>query len=175
MSAFPATLPSAPPVAVFDDDAWDDLLNFVEERRVIPIVGPELVTIQTEAGPENLYTWLARSLAARLNLPPAPGGQPATLNDVVVRHLANRGRREDVYARIRSILRDATFAPSPALLKLAAITDFNLYVSTTFVHGLICRCLDTGPVKRRGIHPFNPLPAQFEPHATRAPHDPANT
>jgi len=130
--AFPATLPSVPPVAVFDDDAWEDLLNFVEERRVIPIVGPELVTIQTEAGPENLYTWLARSLAARLNLPPAPGGQPATLNDVVVRHLANRGRREDVYARIRSILRDATFAPSPALLKLAAITDFNLYVSTTF-------------------------------------------
>ena len=132
MPAFPAALSSAPPVGTFDDDAWEDLLNFVEEKRVIPIVGPELVTVPTEAGPENLYGWLARSLAARLGLAPADSGQPFTLNDVVVRHLANRGRREDVYTRIRTIMREANFAPSPALLKLAEITDFNLYVSTTF-------------------------------------------
>ena len=37
-----------------------------------------------------------------------------------------------MYTRLRSILREARFAPSPALLKLAEITDFNLYVSTTF-------------------------------------------
>ena len=29
--------------APFDDDAWDDLLNFIEEKRVIPIVGAELL------------------------------------------------------------------------------------------------------------------------------------
>ena len=50
---------------------------------------------------------------------------------MIVRHLANRGRREDLYTRIRTIMREATFAPPPALLKLAAITDFDLYVSTT--------------------------------------------
>ncbi len=118
--------------AAFDDDAWEDLLNFVEEKQVIPIVGPELAVIETEAGPENLYAWLARSLAARLGLPAATTGAAPTLNDVVVRHLANRGRREDVYTRIRTIMREATFAPPTALLKLAEITDFNLYVSTTF-------------------------------------------
>src|SRR5687767_13750687 len=132
MSAFPAALSSAPPVAPFDDDAWEDLLNFVEEKRVIPIVGPELITVQTDAGTENLYTWLARSLAPRLGLAATVSGAPLTLNDIVVRHLANRGRREDVYTRIRSIMRERTFAPPPALLKLSAITDFNLYVSTTF-------------------------------------------
>jgi hypothetical protein len=26
----------------FDEDAWDDLLNYIEERRVIPIIGPDL-------------------------------------------------------------------------------------------------------------------------------------
>jgi len=132
MTAFPAALSSAPPVGAFDDDAWEDLLNFVEEKQVIPIVGPELAVVQTEAGPENLYTWLARSLAARLGLPEAGGASAPTLNGVVVRHLANRGRREDVYTRIRTIMREATFAPSLALVKLAEITDFNLYVSTTF-------------------------------------------
>ena len=55
--------------AAFDDDAWEDLLNYIEEKRVIPIIGPELCVVQTDAGPENLYTWLARSLAVRLNQP----------------------------------------------------------------------------------------------------------
>src|SRR4051812_14147759 len=132
MTAFPAAVSSAPPLASFDDDAWGDLLNFVEEKQVIPIVGPELAVVQTDAGTENLYTWLARTLAARLGLAPAADGRELTLNDVVVRHLANRGRREDVYTRIRTIMREATFAPAPALRKLAEITDFNLYVSTTF-------------------------------------------
>jgi len=40
---------AAATVAPFDDDAWEDLLNFVEEKRVIPIVGPELVTVPTDA------------------------------------------------------------------------------------------------------------------------------
>ena len=113
--------------------AGEDLLNFIEEKKVIPIVGPELALVQTDAGPENLYTWLARSLATRLGLPaPAAGAPPATLNDVVVRHLSNHGRREDLYTRIRTIMREATFAPPACLLKLAEITDFDLYLSTTF-------------------------------------------
>lgn len=119
-------------VAAFDDDAWEDLLNFIEEKQVIPIVGPELVMVQTEAGPENLYTWIARSLAARLALDPATLPPQPTLDDVVTRHLANRGRREDLYTRIRTIMRETTFAPPLALAKLAAITDFTLFVSTTF-------------------------------------------
>ena len=42
-------------VAAFDDDAWEDLVNYIEEKRVIPIIGAELVTVQTDAGPEILY------------------------------------------------------------------------------------------------------------------------
>ena len=29
---------AAAPISTLDDDAWDDLLSFIEERRVIPIV-----------------------------------------------------------------------------------------------------------------------------------------
>src|SRR5688572_12797832 len=108
-------------VATFDDDAWEDLLNFIEEKQVIPIVGPELIVVQTEAGPENLYAWIARSLAGRLAIDPGTLPARPTLDDVVTRHLANRGRREDLYTRIRSIMREATFAPPPTLTKLAEI------------------------------------------------------
>jgi hypothetical protein len=65
------------PAMAFDDGAWEDLLNFIEEKQVIPIVGPELVVVHTDAGPDNLYAWIARSLATRLGLDPtrlaAPG------------------------------------------------------------------------------------------------------
>ena len=32
----------------FDEDAWDDLLNYIEERRVIPIIGPDLLRVETD-------------------------------------------------------------------------------------------------------------------------------
>src|SRR5215468_5052217 len=114
-----------------DDDTWDDLLSFIEERRVVPIVGPELLMVATERGPRLLYEWAAERLAARLNVDTAQLPQPYTLNDVVCVFLAARGRREEAYVRLRSILKDATFEPPAALRHLAAITDFDLFVSTT--------------------------------------------
>jgi hypothetical protein len=54
------------PTSVLDDDAWGDLLDFIEDRRVIPIVGPELLKVDTETGPRLLYDWLAEKLAAKL-------------------------------------------------------------------------------------------------------------
>jgi hypothetical protein len=114
-----------------DDDGWDDLLSFIEERRVIPIVGPELLMVQTERGPRLLFDWAAEKLAARLNVPAAELPQPCTLNDVVCVFLASRGRREEAYVRLRSVIKDANFEPPAALRHLAAITDFDLFVSTT--------------------------------------------
>jgi hypothetical protein len=124
--------PSSSAAVPFDDDAWEDLLNFIEEKRVIPVVGPELLTVATETGPQNLYDWLAGKLATRLGVAPASLPPRPSLNDVVVQFLGHRGRREDAYTRIRTILREVTFAPPTALRQLAEITDFDLYVTTSF-------------------------------------------
>ena len=48
-------LPLNPQPSRLDDDAWDDLLNFIEEKRVVPIIGPELLKVDTDAGPRLLY------------------------------------------------------------------------------------------------------------------------
>jgi hypothetical protein len=116
----------------FDDDAWDDLLNYIEERRVIPIIGPDLMRVQTDCGLRPLYEWLAEKLAAKLGVDSEALPQPLTLNDVMCAYLAHRGRREEAYTRVRSILRETEFEPPPALLQLAEITDFDLLVTTTF-------------------------------------------
>ncbi len=120
------------PSSTLDDDAWEDLLSFIEERRVVPIVGPELLQVSTEHGPRLLLDWVAEKLAVRLNVNTKELPQPYTLNDVVCWFLAARGRREEAYVRLRSIIKDANFEPPLALRRLAAITDFDLFVSTTF-------------------------------------------
>ena len=120
------------PLSELDDDAWDDLLSFIEERRVIPIIGPELLLVETDQGPRLLYDWLAEKLARRLNVDVSQLPQPYTLNDVVCWFLGARGRREEAYVRLRGILKDAAFEPPQALRRLAAIPEFDLFVTTTF-------------------------------------------
>jgi hypothetical protein len=121
-----------PVVENFDEDAWDDLLNYIEERRVIPIIGPDLLRVQTDHGLRPLYEWLAEKLAARLSVDPSVLPEPLTLNDVVCAFLGQRGRREEAYTRLRSIMREVDFEPPLALRQLAQITDFDLYITTTF-------------------------------------------
>jgi TIR domain-containing protein/SIR2-like protein len=118
--------------SALDEDAWDDLLSYIEERRVIPIIGPELLLVRTDKGPRLLYDWLAEKLAGRLNVDISLLPQPYTLNDVVCWFLGARGRREEAYVRLRGLLKDATFEPPQALRRLAAIPEFDLFVSTTF-------------------------------------------
>ena len=120
------------PGTSLDEDAWEDLLDFIEERRVIPIVGPELLLVETDTGPRLLYEWLAEKLAAKLGVDTSLLPRPYTLNDVVCWFLAARGRREEAYTRLRSVLRDANFAPPLALRQLAQINDFDLFITTTF-------------------------------------------
>jgi hypothetical protein len=116
----------------FDEDAWDDLLNYIEERRVIPIIGPDLLRVLTDRGLRPLYEWLAEKLAARLSVDVAGLPEPLALNDVMCCFLGQHGRREEAYTRLRSILREVQFEPPLALRQLAQITDFDLFVTTTF-------------------------------------------
>ena len=107
-------------------------MNYIEERRVIPIIGPDLLRVDTDRGPRLLYEWLAEKLAARLSVDVEGLPRPLTLNDVVCCYLGQRGRREEAYTRLRSIMRDVQLSPPTALRQLARISDFDLYVTTTF-------------------------------------------
>ena len=129
MTTSPATID---PTQAFGEDAWDDLLNYIEERRVIPIIGPDLLRVQTDHGLRPLYVWLAEKLAKHLSVDPTTLPQPLTLNDVVCSHLGQHGRREEAYTRLRSIMRQVNVEPPQALRQLAQITDFDLFVTTTF-------------------------------------------
>jgi hypothetical protein len=110
----------------------DDLLEFVEDGKVVPIIGQELLRVGQNGNEIPLYRYLADRLAERLEIPAALLPPEPSLNDVVCHYLQTGGVPEEVYPKIRPILNQARFAPPEALLQLARIDRFKLFVTLTF-------------------------------------------
>lgn len=121
------------PAPALQEFFWDDILEFIEERKVIPIIGAELLNVPDGKGGEMpLQRLLAQKLAERLRLPAVDCQGDDALHQVVCRYLQGGGRREEVYPRIRNLLKElAPPIPEP-LRQLARIRHFNLIVTTTF-------------------------------------------
>jgi hypothetical protein len=120
----------------WDDEVWDQLLVSIDKHQVIPIVGPELSTVEVEGRRITIDQYVAEQLVAqfgaklgltRNELPAAP-----SLADVVSIQLRNRQRVSELYPKINTILSAASFAPPQALQQLAKIEHFKLFVTTAF-------------------------------------------
>ncbi|HEU4726337.1 MAG TPA: toll/interleukin-1 receptor domain-containing protein [Kofleriaceae bacterium] len=107
------------------DFDFDWLLQEIRYGNVVPIVGAELYLGADGASLEHA---IASRLAAELKLPAAAAG--ATPRDVALSFLAGDGHPQVLKTRLRAITQDTLTAPSSSLGKLAAITDFRLYVTT---------------------------------------------
>jgi len=109
---------------------WERLLQFIDERQVVPVVGQELLTVQVAGREVQLYSYLAERLAGRLGVPSDPSD---SLNTVACRYKDAGQRIQDVYGALKQVLSDAgPIGPPESLLKLADIRDFTLFVSMTF-------------------------------------------
>ena len=111
---------------------WDDLIQFIEEESVIPIVGQELLTVDIDGKTIPLYQHLAERLAHSLRLAPEQIQAPLNLDQVVYQFLQMPGsRRELLYRRMRSILNDLPLVAPEPLRLLAGIRPLKLFISTT--------------------------------------------
>lgn len=107
---------------------WEDLLIYIEEGKVIPIVGQELLTLPE--GP--LYRVLAERLAADLKIPRTSLPEEVSLDHVVGSYPPFRDKRASLYPRVKAML-DRLRSPVPEpLRKLVRIAPFRLFVTTTF-------------------------------------------
>jgi hypothetical protein len=114
-----------------DDNFWEELLIFIEDRKVIPVVGERAVTI----APNNdmLYDWLAMRLAEEFKLPLADLPPMPSLNQVVTAWLLRGGSSKKIYLTLYQILQRKDLPePGSALRDLAGIRDFDLFLTTTF-------------------------------------------
>jgi hypothetical protein len=110
----------------------DDLLEYVEDGKVVPIIGEELLRVRQDGKEIPLYRYIADKLAERLEIPAGALPVEASLNAVVCHYLQSGGVPEEVYPKIRPILNQARFAPPEPLLQLARIDRFRLFVVLTF-------------------------------------------
>jgi hypothetical protein len=130
MSQSSLVLDSAP--ELWKDNIWDRLLDSLDERSVIPIVGPDLLQVQIDGDTVVLDQYIARRLARVYELEEENLPTQRPLNYVVCQLIRMRKDRYGICDDIFQIMKGTTFQPSKALRQLAEITDFNLFVSTTF-------------------------------------------
>ena len=133
---------------------WDNLLDYIQDRTVIPVIGPELVTVPDGGRDVPLQGWIAQRLAVQLELPAAELPASFDLNDVVSAHVRRRGEREELYPLIHRMLRNAELAPPEPLRALAGIPGFDLFVSLTF-DSLLADAIGADRVKQLAWSPNN--------------------
>jgi len=114
------------------EELWDQLLQFVEDGLVIPVVGQELLSVEIGGQKSFLYEYLARRLAERLSIAAPEAGERAPLNHVAFTFLERGGEPERIYSELQRVMKDVgPLTPPESLRKLASIKPFSLYVSTT--------------------------------------------
>ena len=113
--------------------AWERLLGLVAERKIVPVIGQDLLQVETALGAMPFYHFIALRAAERLGLDPPPRDAVNALHAVATQHLENRGDWLEIYSTVSEVMAEAeTLAPPPALLDLAAIEPLSLFVTTTF-------------------------------------------
>lgn len=82
---------------------WEILIQLIEEGRVIPVVGRDLLTVSDTSGPRVLYPYLAEKLAASLEVSPENLPDGDELNEVACRYITAGNRVEDIYPRLKTV------------------------------------------------------------------------
>lgn len=126
------TPPTPGDTCFLDTSGWETLLRDIHAGQVLPVIGPELVTIPLADGRQvPLYRYLAGELAGRLEIA-LPSDAAPTLNAVACARLLSGKKSITLYDELRKLVDGLKSPPSQALLDLASIKDFGLYISSTF-------------------------------------------
>src|SRR6185295_12625684 len=118
-----------------EDRLWSQLIRFIRDGALVPVVGPALLEIPgAEGGSKNFYTLVADDLAQRLGLDPPQCTGAHALNEVACSFLASgRNRTEDLYPEVMEVVQrlEQSVVIPKALDNLAAL-PVKLFVTTTF-------------------------------------------
>ncbi len=112
---------------------WSNLLEAIEFRRVVPIVGPELSVLDVGGGRTTLYDVVARELIRELdwsNEPPEPG---SSLDRVVREYLRDPdSETRRLYFSVHKIVNKTAWPTPEPLRQLASIAHFDVFVTISF-------------------------------------------
>jgi len=144
---------------------WEKLLLNIEAGTVIPIIGRDLLPVAPDAStaPVLLYNLIGRRLLDELEKEfPHVAHERAshtTLNDAVCLCMRQGRNHFDICYSILEVLKEVSAWPAPVpLQQLAAISDFKLFVSTTFDSLTQSAIERSNPDRRAAIFAYDPNP-----------------
>ena len=109
------------------------MLQRLEEERVVPVLGPDLLTASADGQEILLFPLLARRLAESLDVSAADLPRGLELQEVSRRYLAKSDDVLEIYRNLRNVFRELEpVSPPRPLLQLARIPAFKLYLTKTF-------------------------------------------
>jgi hypothetical protein len=144
---------------------WEDLLYAIEEGQVVPIVGRDLLIVDTKDGAMPFHRVVAPLLAKERNIDVQSLPKDFDTNDLACADREYLRNPELLNAAVNRILRNLVFPPPEPLRLLAEIPTLKLFVSTT-----IDRLLEDTLAKVRG---FPPVTVSFPPSNERLDFDEA--
>ena len=113
---------------------WNRLLSLMKAGQLIPVIGPELLSIPTESGSiALLYDIWGQKLAELKDI----SVEQTIEESPLLYRITNTLRRDMTFSELafdihEVICKDHT--PTASLNQLAEITDFSIYVTTTIDH-----------------------------------------
>lgn len=116
---------------------WVDLLDLIEDGQLVPVLGRELLLVKTDDGERQLEDVVVENLISSFRLSPEDFPEHCSLNEFSVRYLKafppqkRETSKRRIQKRVAEIMLTADLEIPEPLIKLAAITQFNLYIDTT--------------------------------------------
>ncbi len=105
----------------------------------MPVIGPEAIPVPVEGQTVPLHRYMAAELARRLDVPFANG---SSLDDVIAHYLEQPDAdRDEVFFAVRQILGAQQWPAPEPLRQLAAIRNFDVFVSISY-DGLLEKALN---------------------------------
>ena len=151
---------------------WEQVLQVLDEGRVIPVLGPDLLVLSQGDSPTLLYPLLAERLAQYLELSDEASPSGPSLNAVACRYLAGGNDPQDIYSALKAVMPPDSELPIPEpLIKLAEIGSLKTFVSLTF-DSLLERAINQvrfGGQRKTTVLSYSPTrTADLDPAATAA-------
>lgn len=114
-----------------DTELWENILLAIEDGQVVPIVGRDLLLVDTDAGPRPFHQLVAARLAAELRVPADLLPPAFETNDVACAYKDFRGDPSNINSSVVRIIKGLKVPVPEPLRLLAEIPKFRLFVSTT--------------------------------------------
>ena len=113
---------------VFSDQFdWDELLDFIAEKKLTPILGKEMYTFRDADKLAPLDNYLSQKI---LELHKISDYNAASLSEAVnYLEIEKKVKSMDIIRKLKAIVKDINFE-LPVLNKLLTITDLNYFINT---------------------------------------------